>query len=51
MKLCGMMILEIVSYKRTLNKMNTIYHYCSPESFFSIIQNQRLWLSSMDHMN
>ncbi|EAO6903235.1 DUF2971 domain-containing protein, partial [Salmonella enterica] len=23
MKLCGMMILEIVSYKRTLNKMNT----------------------------
>ncbi|EAP1049945.1 DUF2971 domain-containing protein, partial [Salmonella enterica subsp. enterica serovar Enteritidis] len=25
MKLCGMMILEIVSYKRTLNKMNTIY--------------------------
>ncbi|EAO7768483.1 DUF2971 domain-containing protein, partial [Salmonella enterica] len=24
MKLCGMMILEIVSYKRTLNKMNTI---------------------------
>ncbi|EBG9545134.1 TPA_asm: DUF2971 domain-containing protein, partial [Salmonella enterica] len=22
MKLCGMMILEIVSYKRTLNKMN-----------------------------
>ncbi|EAP2534762.1 DUF2971 domain-containing protein, partial [Salmonella enterica] len=30
MKLCGMMILEIVSYKRTLNKMNTIYHYCSP---------------------
>ncbi|ETX34450.1 hypothetical protein SPFCAV_00904 [Salmonella enterica subsp. enterica serovar Gallinarum/Pullorum str. FCAV198] len=31
--------------------MNTIYHYCSPESFFSIIQNQRLWLSSMDHMN
>ncbi|EAQ1827659.1 DUF2971 domain-containing protein, partial [Salmonella enterica] len=26
MKLCGMMILEIVSYKRTLNKMNTIYH-------------------------
>ncbi|EGX5727110.1 DUF2971 domain-containing protein, partial [Salmonella enterica] len=26
MKLCGMMILEIVSYKRTLNMMNTIYH-------------------------
>lgn len=28
-----------------------IYHYCSPDSFFSIIQNKRLWLSSMDHMN
>ncbi|EDP2225320.1 DUF2971 domain-containing protein, partial [Salmonella enterica subsp. enterica serovar Enteritidis] len=27
MKLCGMMILEIVSYKRTLNRMNTICHY------------------------
>ncbi|EGD4995963.1 DUF2971 domain-containing protein, partial [Escherichia coli] len=21
-----------------MKKMNTIYHYCSPESFFSIIQ-------------
>ncbi|NRN29667.1 DUF2971 domain-containing protein [Photorhabdus heterorhabditis subsp. aluminescens] len=31
--------------------MSIIYHYCSPDSFFSIIQNQRLWLSSMDHMN
>lgn len=31
--------------------MSMIYHYCSPDSFFSIIQNKRLWLSSMDHMN
>ncbi|MDX2469123.1 MAG: DUF2971 domain-containing protein [SAR324 cluster bacterium] len=28
-----------------------IYHYCSPEAFFSIISNKNIWLSSCLQMN
>ncbi|PRP71520.1 hypothetical protein BUE93_05845 [Chromobacterium amazonense] len=31
--------------------MTTLYHYCSGETFTSIIKNQSLWLSSMQESN
>ncbi|WP_313104190.1 DUF2971 domain-containing protein [Pseudescherichia vulneris] len=31
--------------------MDIVYHYCSNETFLSIMQNKKLWLSSIEHMN
>lgn len=31
--------------------MQTIYHYCSVESFFSIIKSKTMWLSSAHNLN
>lgn len=32
-------------------KVETLYHYCSVEAFFSIIKNASLWLSDIEKSN
>lgn len=31
--------------------MNTVYHYCSAETFLSVIKNKKLWLGDIRYMN
>lgn len=31
--------------------MNTVYHYCSADTFLNIIKYKKLWLSDIEHMN
>lgn len=32
-------------------KVETLYHYCSVETFFNIIKNASLWLSDIEKSN
>lgn len=31
--------------------MDTVYHYCSAETFLNIVKYKKLWLSDIEHMN
>lgn len=35
----------------SVNKDDTVYHYCSIDSFLSIIQNSKIWLSDVRKLN
>ncbi len=58
---CGNVATETKEYYRLIKMLNyssssieympTIYHYCSVESFFSIIKSKTMWLSSAHNLN